>query len=128
MISKSDIIELAQNLFRRRIVSRKRTLFTPVRDWYIGLALAGVIAVGTGMYGARLFVRYSIDIPVTPTHTLSEISYEKGLIEYLLREYESRRAEFEARTAGIDASELRERATDEEETEPSTRETLLRQQ
>lgn len=104
MITKSDIVELAQGLFRRDVSVRESKLFHPIRDWYVGLALSGLIAVSGALYGAHLFVTYSADAPLLPTRTLTEISYEKGLIEYILLQYEERLERFEEITANAPES------------------------
>lgn len=92
MISKTDIIKLAQHVVRRGRGIPDRKLMHPYREWYIGIVGALVVAGLGAAYNFYLFRYYD----TLEEHTTESVN---DAIEYRFETAENVRERFSARAA-----------------------------
>lgn len=103
MIGKNDLITMAHRIIRTGKGGSVHRSMHPHREWYIGLAIAFLIA-GTGVvYNTQTFRYYhAIEHNIVPTEAPSA-AYDKASVVKVLKVYRAREAAFIVGQEGFDA-------------------------
>lgn len=113
MISKADILKMAQHVTKRGNDIPDRKLLHPNREWVIGLGIFLVLTIAGAVYNTLLF-RYYLGVESTVTaNALERAEYKQTLITEVLAEYGARSAAFEALHATYSEAPVVEDASEE---------------
>lgn len=96
MISKNDIIKMAQHIGRRGNDIKDRTLLHPNREWAIGLLVFLLFTLGGAGYNAYIFNYYASMEEYVTANDLPKVEYKQPLITRVLEDYDARDKAFES--------------------------------
>ncbi len=104
MITKDDIVQMAQHVFRRSTGKQDGRIMHPRREWLTGLLIAAACLMGGSGYAMYVFItelNYTVDAAAVEVRTTT---YKEELVRDVLQRYRAREEVFQALRAEGGAS------------------------
>jgi hypothetical protein len=97
MMSKLTVKSIAKRILGSSSELQSPKLMHPVREWFVGLAVATTIMLVGGVWSAQTYLQYQdVSLANEDSSETPAVVYRASLVEAALAEFAARNAEYEA--------------------------------
>lgn len=96
MITKKDIVTMAQHVLKRSKGIPDKRLLHPGREWLVGLLAFSLVVIVGSVWAAKSFMFYWHADSATGGQKQNVPKYQQDWIETVLGEYDQKTADYEA--------------------------------